>query len=60
MKKQKVDKKFVSEIDKRLKEFRRTHSKSASQLAEIKKYQRIYEMRDNRIITSKKTEGLWD
>lgn len=44
---QKIDKNFVSDIDKRLVKFDKTHPKSASQLAEITKYKRIYELRDN-------------
>ncbi len=37
---------YVSEIDKMLKTFNQTHPKSESQLAEIKKYERIYKLRD--------------
>ena len=42
----KINKQFVSEIDKRLAEFNATHAKSAAQQAEIDKYSRIYEQRD--------------
>lgn len=45
--KNKVDKHFVSSIDKFLAEFDRTHPKSSPQKAEIKKYERIYQLRDN-------------
>ena len=46
-KQQKTIKNFVSEIDKRLAEFDKTHALSASQIAEINKYKKIYELRDN-------------
>lgn len=42
----KIDKRFVSEIDKKMAEFDATHAKSASQKAEIDKYQKIYQLRD--------------
>lgn len=38
---------YVSEIDRLLAEFDRTHPPSAAQRAEIKKYNRIYQLRDN-------------
>lgn len=38
---------FISEIDKFLTEFDRTHSKSDTQLAEINKYEKLNEKRDN-------------
>ena len=42
----KINKQFVSEIDKRLAEFNATHAKSAAQQDEIDKYSTIYEQRD--------------
>jgi len=42
----KIDKHFVSEIDKKMAEFDASHPKSASQQAEMNKYQRIYQQRD--------------
>ncbi|MFY7698555.1 MAG: CBU_0585 family protein [Legionella sp.] len=42
-----IDKAFVSPIDKFLHQFNETHPKSASQIQEIKKFQRIYNLRDN-------------
>ena len=42
----KIDKHFVSEIDKKMAEFDATHQQSAAQQAEFNKYQRIYHMRD--------------
>lgn len=38
---------FVSEIDQMLTEFDQTHPKSASQIAEIKKHEKIANMRDH-------------
>lgn len=43
----KVNKQFISEIDQKLKEFDESHERSVSQKAEIKKYNRINELRDN-------------
>ncbi len=37
---------YVSDIDKMLQNFDKTHPKSASQLAEMKKYEKIYAKRD--------------
>jgi hypothetical protein len=37
---------YVSDIDKMLQNFDKTHPKSASQLAEMKKYEAIYAKRD--------------
>lgn len=49
---------YVSEVDKMIESFDKTHPKSASQLAEISKYQRIYELRDQ--ATDKKPkEEIW-
>ena len=42
----KIDKHFVSDIDRKLAEFDATHVKSAAQQAEYDKYQRIYQLRD--------------
>lgn len=41
-----VNKNYVSEIDRKLAEFDRTHQPSAAQQVEIDKYQRIYQLRD--------------
>ena len=38
---------YISEIDKFLTEFNRTHAYSASQKEEVKKHQRVYKLRDN-------------
>lgn len=42
-----IDKAYVSPYDKFLYEFDATHEKSASQLKEIKKFQRIFALRDH-------------
>lgn len=47
MNKNEIDKAFVSEYDKFLRKFDATHKKSASQMKEIEKHQRIAAMRDN-------------
>ncbi len=44
--KQKIDKAFISDHDKFLYQFDKTHEKSASQQREQDKYQRIYALRD--------------
>ena len=55
----KLDKQFVSDIDKKLEEFDKKHKKSASQQAEINKYQRIYQMRDVPTDLPEKSDSLW-
>lgn len=40
---------FVSAVDRFQAEFDLTHPKSASQEAEIRKYQRIYQLRDGAV-----------
>ncbi|KTC99125.1 CBU_0585 family protein [Legionella erythra] len=47
MNKHDLDKAYVSPIDKFLYQFDADHEKSASQLAEIRKYERINALRDN-------------
>jgi hypothetical protein len=42
----KIDKHYVSDIDKKLAEFDAAHPKSRSQQAEYDKYQRIHRLRD--------------
>lgn len=43
----KIDKHYVSVIDKTLAEFDATHPRSAAQQTEYNKYQRINQLRDN-------------
>jgi hypothetical protein len=56
----KIDKHFVSEIDKKMAEFNATHAKSAEQQAEFEKYQRIYRLRDVPTEQVVKSDTLWD
>lgn len=46
---------YVSEVDKMLDEFNATQEKSAAQVAEIKKYERIHALRDG-VITDDTSE----
>lgn len=49
---------YVSNVDKMIEKFDKTHPKSESQLAEIKKYEKIYQLRDE--ATEKKPEEkIW-
>ena len=48
----KVDKHFVSDITKFLEDFDKSHEKSLSQLKEIEKHQRIYNLRDRAVDSS--------
>jgi hypothetical protein len=55
----KIDKHFVSEIDKKIAEFNATHPKSPEQQAEFDKYQRIYQMRNTPTDSCTDEEDLW-
>jgi len=55
----KLDKQFVSDIDKKLAEFDATHPKSAAQQAEIAKYERIYALRDGTQKNNNEDDQLW-
>ena len=55
----KIDKHFVSEIDKKMAEFDATHAKSAAQKAEYDKYQRIYQRRDTPTDIDTSKDDLW-
>lgn len=56
----KVTQYYVSDIDKFLAEFDRTHpQKSLSQKKEIAKYKRISDLRDNPVLTDL-TSKIWD
>lgn len=50
---------FISEIDKRLAEFDRTHARSETQTAERKKYERIFKLRSE-AIKPKKEKAIWN
>ena len=56
----KIDKQYVSEIDKKLAGFDATHPKSAAQQAEYDKYQRIYHLRDIPTNETVEKDRLWD
>lgn len=56
----KLNKHFVSEIDKKLKHFNETQPRSASQLSEIDKYNKIFELRDNPNATQDLQGDIWD
>ena len=58
MNKHDIDKAYVSPYDRFLFEFDATHEKSASQLKEIKKHQRIAVLRDKPTAKSSDDE-LW-
>ncbi len=58
MSKNDIDKAYVSPYDRFLFEFDAKHEKSLSQLKEIKKYERIFILRDNPV--KKDAEGeIW-
>lgn len=56
----KIDKHYVSEIDKKLAEFDASHKKSPAQQAEFDKYQKIYQLRDVPTDGNDQDGGLWD
>lgn len=53
-----IDKAYISAIDKFLFRFDNDHTLSASQIAEIEKYQRIFNLRDNPQ-PEKTVEDIW-
>ena len=54
-----IDKAYVSPYDKFLFEFDATHKKSASQMKEIKKHERLANMRDNKDYKEEQGE-IWE
>jgi hypothetical protein len=56
----KLKKHFVSEIDKKLKNFNDTQPRSASQLSETDKYNKIFELRDNPNVAQDSQGDIWD
>ncbi|MDF1931148.1 hypothetical protein PGH45_15315 [Legionella pneumophila] len=54
-----INKAYVSPYDKFLYEFDATHKKSASQLHEIKKHERIFKMRDDKDYKINQSE-IWE
>lgn len=60
MAKQRVDKSFVSELDQFIQQFDLDHpEKSDSQIADIKKHQRISQLRDNARLSDKPSK-IWE
>lgn len=55
----KIDKQYVSEIDKKIAEFNETHENSPAQQAEYDKYQKIYQHRDVPTDNKKDSDDLW-
>jgi hypothetical protein len=55
-----VSKLYVSEIDKKLAEYNKTHPRTASQQEEIDKYARIDQMRDTSVEQCEPEEDIWD
>ena len=51
---------FISEIDKRLAEFDRTHDWSETQAAERKKYERISKLRSKATTQLQEEKSIWD
>jgi hypothetical protein len=49
---------YVSDVDRMLETFDKTHAKSESHLAEMKKYQRIYQLRD-KASDAKLEDKIW-
>ncbi|MDF1796115.1 MAG: hypothetical protein P1U63_06215 [Coxiellaceae bacterium] len=59
--KQKTDKHYVSPADKFLAKFNATHANTASQQAEVDKYNKLDETRDNPEAPESTTDdSLWD
>ena len=55
----KIDKHFVSEIDKKLAAFDATHAKSPAQQAEFDKYRQLYQRRDVPTDEGLDNDELW-
>lgn len=56
----KIDKHYVSDIDKKMAEFDAQYEKSPAQKAEYNKYQRIYHLRDVPTEQRIDCDTLWD
>ena len=56
----KVNKRFVSEIDKKLVDFNESQPRSDSQVAEMAKYDHIIELRDNPTPAAEDQGSIWD
>ena len=56
----KINRHFVSEIDKAMAKFNKTHELSASQRKEKEKYAKIHGLRDNPTELPLDDDSLWD
>jgi hypothetical protein len=56
----KINRYYVSEIDKKMAEFNRSHKRSKSQQQEYDKYQAIYAKRDQTSINTDSDDINWD
>ena len=56
---EKIDKHYISEIDKQLAAFDATHANSPSQQMEIDKYRRINQLRDIPTAQTAEDDDLW-
>ncbi len=53
-------KEFVSDLDKLISEYQRTHKLTPSQLAEIEKHKEIADLRDNPMEDVSLDSDMWD
>lgn len=56
----KINRYFVSNIDKAIAEFNKTHEKSPAQKQEREKYNKIHSLRDTIIESEEIDKDLWD
>jgi hypothetical protein len=56
----KINRNYVSEIDKKMAEFNRTHKRSKSQQAEYDKYQAVFTKRDKTTQPEDRDTINWD
>ena len=58
---QKINKHFISDIDKKCAKFDQDHAPEPQQLDEIEKYKKIYHIRDHGTDSDERDEtSLWD
>lgn len=60
MKKDKINKHYVSPVDIKIREFDAIHQPSEAQQAEMKKYAAIYKKRDQATPAEKPKKSIWD
>ena len=56
----KINRHFVSDIDRAMAQFNQTHEQSPSQRFEQDKYRRIHQLRDNGDIIEVSEDNIWD